>query len=101
MCAVDVDEKDIAARKAHALSKYYTTYEDPGRQVLILYGTEYGFSEEVARKLFDRLAEGEAHRELSIQPRVLNSKEFQLVDFGKENVVLCIFSTTGDGKRFP
>lgn len=79
------------------MSKYYTSYEDPGKQVLILYGTEYGFSEEVARKLFDRLAEGEAFQNLSFQPRVLNSKEYERVDFSKERVVLCIFSTTGDG----
>ena len=68
--------------------------------MLILYGTEYGFSEEVARKLFDRIAEGEEFRDLSIQPRVLNSKEFQRVDFGKELAVLCVFSTTGDGRAF-
>lgn len=93
----DEDDSVIAARKANALSKYYTNYEELGRQVLILYGTEYGFSEEVARKLFDKIADGDAFQDLSLQPRVLNSKEFEKLDFAKEHVVLCVFSTTGDG----
>ena len=33
------------------VSKYCTKYEEPGKQLLILYGTEYGFSEEVAKKV--------------------------------------------------
>ena len=39
--------------------KYHTCYEEPGKQVLILYGTEYGFSEEIARKLFDRISDNQ------------------------------------------
>ena len=39
--------------------KYRTCYEEPGKQVLILYGTEYGFSEEIARKLFDRISDNQ------------------------------------------
>ncbi|XP_062601583.1 NADPH oxidoreductase A-like [Saccostrea cucullata] len=35
-------------------SKYTKDYTTEGQQILVLYGTEYGFSEEVARKLFDR-----------------------------------------------
>ena len=34
--------------------KYCPLYTEPGRQILILYGTEYGFSEEVAQLLFSR-----------------------------------------------
>ncbi len=88
---------DIAARRAGALSKYYTPWEELGQQVLVLYGTEYGFSEELARKLFDKMVDSESCQALSLQPRVLNSKDFQKVDFSKETVALCIFSTTGDG----
>lgn len=67
--------------------------------MLILYGTEYGFSEEVVKKLFDKLAEGETYQELSLQPRVVNSKDFELIDFTNEQVILCVFSTTGDGEQ--
>ena len=52
----------------------------------------------MAKKLFDRLADGENYQELSLQPRVLNSKDFELIDFSQEQVVLCVFSTTGDGE---
>jgi sulfite reductase (NADPH) flavoprotein alpha-component len=34
--------------------RYKIGYALPGRQVLLIYGTEYGFSEEVARYIFDR-----------------------------------------------
>jgi len=37
------------------VDKYRRKYSEPGRQILILYGTEYGFSKELACELFDRL----------------------------------------------
>ena len=64
---------------------------------MILYASEYGFSEEVARTLFDRLANNEIFQELSLQPRIISAKNFGVLDFNKEQVVLCLFSTTGDG----
>lgn len=79
------------------LARYRTKYDEPGKQLLILYATEYGFSEEVARKLFDRIANNEIFQDLSLQPRVVNAKNFEVLDFNKEQVVLCLFSTTGDG----
>ena len=79
------------------LVKYRTKYDEPGKQLLILYASEYGFSEEVARKLFDRIANDEIFQELSLQPRVINTKNFEVLDFSKEQVALCLFSTTGDG----
>ena len=80
------------------LCRYYSNYEEPGRQILLLYGTEYGFSEEIARKLFDEMSEDQDLRDMSLQPRVFNSKYFQRLDFSKESVALCIFSTSGDGE---
>ena len=77
--------------------RYSARYEEPGKQLLILYGTEYGFSEEVAKKLFDQICD-ETDKEQSLQPRVLNAKDFEKVDFNKEQVLLCVFSTSGDGK---
>ena len=90
------DDNDSLKTSTTAPDKYCTNYEEPGKQVLILFGTEYGFSEEVAKKLFDRLSEDQC-QELSLQPRVLNAREYTKVDFDKEQVILCIFSTTGDG----
>ena len=37
---------------------------------------------------------------MDIQPRVVNAKDYKLVEFDKEQIVLCVFSTTGDG-RYP
>ena len=71
---------------------------NPGELVLIIYGTEYGFSEEVAHKLFDRIAGDELCMEKKLQPRIVNAKDFSLIDFKKEQLLLCILSTTGDGK---
>ena len=36
-------------------NRRHWSYAIPGKQLLILYGTEYGFSKELAMKLFDRL----------------------------------------------
>lgn len=80
------------------LAKYRTKYDEPGKQLLILYASEYGFSEEVARKLFDRIADNGIFQELSLQPRVVNARNFEVLDFSKEQVALCLFSTTGDGE---
>lgn len=91
-------EDDSSAAQVDPLAKYHTKYDEPGKQLLILYASEYGFSEEVARKLFDRIADDETYQELSLQPRVVNAKDFELLDFNKEQVALCLFSTTGDGK---
>ena len=35
-------------------NKYAKEYDKPGKQLLILYATEYGFSQELAQLLFDR-----------------------------------------------
>lgn len=93
----EVNEQDLAARRVNAIGRYYSRYEELGRQVLILYGTEYGFSEEVARKLFDKMAASPSLQDLSVQPRIVNSRDYMKVDLSREHVVLCVFSTTGDG----
>lgn len=54
----------------------------------------------MARKLFDRIADDTTCLELSLQPRVVNAKDFELLDFSEEQVTLCLFSTTGDGWLF-
>lgn len=47
-------DSSVAKRPAPRENKYKRNYITDGRQILLLYGTEYGFSEEVATKLFDR-----------------------------------------------
>jgi hypothetical protein len=52
---LDVFLENVAVkRKEPRQNRYSRDYTEEGRQILVLYGTEYGFSEEVARKLFDR-----------------------------------------------
>ena len=91
------DDNEAARNHNGTTQKYNTCYEDPGKQILILYGTEYGFSEELAHKLFDRFRLEECSN-AGIQPRVLNSKHYKLIDYEREQVILHIFSTTGDGE---
>ena len=88
---------EVAKNHNCSTNKYKTKYEEPGRQILILYGTEYGFSEEVARKVFDAFKENDECTKLDIQPRVVNARDYRLIEFDKEQVVLFVFSTTGDG----
>lgn len=57
----------------------------------MLYGSEYGFGEEVAGSLQALLA-GEGY-----QARVLNARDHGRVQWDWEQVVLCVFSTSGDG----
>lgn len=47
-------DSSVTKRLAPRENKYKRNYMTDGRQILLLYGTEYGFSEEVATKLFDR-----------------------------------------------
>lgn len=93
---VDSPDDEDSVPQHFSRDKYCTNYNEPGKQLLILFGTEYGFSEEVAKKLFDRLSE-DAYQKLSLQPRVLNASNFEKLDLIQEQLMLCVFSTTGDG----
>ena len=89
-------EANVEARPGSDRRKYCTKYTEPGQQILILFGTEYGFSEELAKKLFDRIIE--THSDVPFQPRILNAKYFEKLEFDKEQLLLCAFSTCGDGE---
>ena len=89
----NADEYELPAK-----SKYYYTHDSgPGKLILILYGTEYGFSEEIAIKLFDQFAMGTKYSELALHPRALNMRDFAILDFKREQLILYIVSTSGDG----
>lgn len=47
-------DSSVTKRPTPRENKYRRDYTIDGQQILLLYGTEYGFSEEVATKLFDR-----------------------------------------------
>ncbi|XP_052800861.1 NADPH oxidoreductase A-like isoform X2 [Mya arenaria] len=73
-------------------------YIDEGRQLLILYGTEYGCSEEVARLLYDKIdALNDKDEEYPLQPRLLNVRDFKLIDWTHEQICFVVISTSGDG----
>ncbi|XP_078681719.1 NADPH oxidoreductase A-like [Branchiostoma floridae x Branchiostoma belcheri] len=78
--------------------RYLVNYTDPGKQVLVMFGTEYGCSEEVAKKLFDSVASlplgGSGAR---LQPRLVNAQQHRAVDWSQECVLLLVISTSGDG----
>ena len=54
-------QPDTVQPRARAVDRYRRTYSSPGRQVLIAYGTEYGFTRDVARSLYDALEADAAH----------------------------------------
>ncbi|XP_061189647.1 NADPH oxidoreductase A-like [Saccostrea echinata] len=78
-------------------TKYKKDYTTEGQQILVLYGTEYGFSEEVARKLFDRLSTESLLRGTLWQPRLVNVKHYQHIHWSEEQLCLLVISTSGDG----
>ncbi|XP_078337816.1 NADPH oxidoreductase A-like isoform X1 [Crassostrea virginica] len=78
-------------------NKYKRDYSSEGQQILLLYGTEYGFGEEVARKLFDRLCEEAASQGTVWQPRLVNVKYFKHIRWSEEQLCVILISTSGDG----
>ncbi|XP_035692088.1 NADPH oxidoreductase A-like [Branchiostoma floridae] len=93
-------EGDLATEKMidRSADRYSVNYTDPGKQVLVMFGTEYGCSEEVAKKLFDSVAslplDGSGAR---LQPRLVNAQQHSAVDWSQERVLLMVISTSGDG----
>eukprot|EP00172_Hildenbrandia_rubra_P003832 Plantae.Rhodophyta-Hildenbrandia_rubra.ctg6662.p1 GENE.Plantae.Rhodophyta-Hildenbrandia_rubra.ctg6662~~Plantae.Rhodophyta-Hildenbrandia_rubra.ctg6662.p1 ORF type:complete len:649 (+),score=122.89 Plantae.Rhodophyta-Hildenbrandia_rubra.ctg6662:758-2704(+) len=84
----------------------------PSKRLLILYASEYGFSKEVARRTAEYLSGNYVNDnelmeddigdvidslEFNIRPRVISMAHYKCVDFEKDEVVLVICSTTGDG----
>lgn len=60
----------------------------------VLFGTEYGCSEEVAEKLCDRLG----GMGPTWQARLVNARYHTWIDWPQEQVVLVVISTSGDGE---
>lgn len=67
-------------------------YDKPGKQILILYGTAYGFAERLAKKLYIKLKHD------NIQPRLVNMASCNdYIDLQQETTILLLVSTAGDG----
>ncbi|KAL6080194.1 Sulfite reductase [NADPH] flavoprotein alpha-component [Balamuthia mandrillaris] len=92
----DEDDALLLPKNNAAAEKYSRVYAEEGKQVLIVYGTEYGFGEEVSKKLFDRIYDLDPE-EHNLQPRLFNLRDKDSFDLHKEQVVLVVCSTAGDG----
>lgn len=66
--------------------------------ILIMYGSEYGFSCQVARKAAEILATPPDDPDKPrLIPRVVNVLHYKVIDFTRESIVALVCSTTGDG----
>ncbi|GJD07909.1 NADPH oxidoreductase A [Galdieria sulphuraria] len=65
------------------------------KRVIVAYGTEYGFSREVAKKIAERLSQHFGTDSISV--RLLNLLHWEIVDWKREELTLVACSTTGDG----
>eukprot|EP01089_Gocevia_fonbrunei_P011892 TRINITY_DN2650_c0_g1_i1.p1 TRINITY_DN2650_c0_g1~~TRINITY_DN2650_c0_g1_i1.p1 ORF type:complete len:644 (+),score=155.36 TRINITY_DN2650_c0_g1_i1:53-1984(+) len=97
---IDEDENETVRAPVNNDDKYYKVYSKSGKQILITFATEYGFSEEVAKGLYDHLEsnlEAGGSDENQYQIRLARLAWHKLIDLSKEQIVLSICSTTGDG----
>ncbi|OWF41745.1 NADPH oxidoreductase A-like isoform X2 [Mizuhopecten yessoensis] len=79
-------------------NRHLRSYGTEGKQVLILYGTEYGFSEEVATVLFDKISSIVQSDDVGpLQPRLVNCKLYECVELSREQICFVVISTSGDG----
>eukprot|EP01100_Stratorugosa_tubuloviscum_P013705 TRINITY_DN701_c0_g2_i3.p1 TRINITY_DN701_c0_g2~~TRINITY_DN701_c0_g2_i3.p1 ORF type:complete len:647 (+),score=313.73 TRINITY_DN701_c0_g2_i3:1103-3043(+) len=65
----------------------------PIKPVLILYGTEYGTSRDLAYKFETQLL----NQNKDLWPRVVDMENFNFLEFDKETLIFIICSTYGDG----
>jgi len=87
------NESDVAAVVKKEIKERFIQPKDVANvPILVLYGTEYGLSAEVAKKL-----EEEINRLTGMWARVVDMEEYEMIEFDKEQLVLVITSTYGDG----
>mmetsp|Transcript_42372 Transcript_42372/g.70567 ORF Transcript_42372/g.70567 Transcript_42372/m.70567 type:complete len:655 (-) Transcript_42372:473-2437(-) len=83
---------DTTAAKKEIKPEFLVDDPNPGKLVLVLYGTEYGASKEVAQKLDSKLKDAGF-----CKPRVINMADYKAIDLDKEQAVVVVCSTAGDG----
>ncbi|EGG23834.1 NADPH-cytochrome-P450 oxidoreductase [Cavenderia fasciculata] len=85
--------EEYAARTAKKEKKErYVQPKGDVAPILILYGTEYGLSAELAQKL-----ESEISEISGMWARAVDMEEFEMLELEKEQLILIITSTFGDG----
>jgi sulfite reductase (NADPH) flavoprotein alpha-component len=73
-------------------------HDPAARRVLVLYGSEYGFAKEMARRLCEALARVKVAGEGSaLSPRCVSMADHEIVDWDETTTCLLVCSTTGDG----
>jgi sulfite reductase (NADPH) flavoprotein alpha-component len=93
-CGVgDGDGKDAEAEQVRrAVDEVFRAADDARKpRVLVLHGSEYGFSRELALGLAERLGDAGA------SARCLGMAQHACVDWARERLVLAVCSTAGDG----
>ncbi|KAK7499044.1 hypothetical protein BaRGS_00009591 [Batillaria attramentaria] len=91
----DGDSVSKASRRSFGDTQHYMA--DRGRHILILYGTEYGFSEEVATVLCRRIQQFADVNKSAWNPRLLSVEHFNHFDLDQEQMCFIVISTSGDG----
>ena len=69
-------------------------------KILVLYGTEFGFSKQVATIVCEKIAElycKTGDKKVILLPRMLDMKHYNMVEWEKENCVVAVCSTYGEG----
>lgn len=73
---------------------------DPqAKRIIILYGTEYGFSKEMAELLCQGLAESSTEEgAIALSPRLVDMEYHPLIDWQETDTCLLLCATAGDGE---
>ena len=87
------EELDMASKEDS--QQFKRPESDKLKTVLILFGTEYGASKEISSSLSEKILE--QLKEEGFWPRCVNMEDYQWIDFDKEQLVLIVCSTYGDG----
>lgn len=91
-CLIDpsVQASDLRINVSDPKMDVFAWANSTKHRVLILYGTEYGFSKDLAELLCERLSP-------IVSPRCISMSQYEVIDWSQESTVLAICSTAGDG----
>ncbi|EFC42856.1 predicted protein [Naegleria gruberi] len=66
--------------------------------ILVLYGTEFGFSKQVGMKICEEIVEKLNNKDdFVFVPRLLDLKHYNVIDWSQESCVISVCSTYGEG----
>ncbi len=103
-CLTNVDgELKAADDKADGNDTYeqvfqYSSDKPDARRITVIYGTEFGFSEEATQLLCEGLLEcGEEEDSQPVSMRYIDAEDYEIIDWGEVDTCLLLCSTAGDG----